>query len=109
MLSKDNYRMFAATITRNSSTTTNDGDDSTIDGHESTESQQSNGKKQSHPIKDIPDDEIKKSVFVSQSRDIFTNLALEDWIYRNFDFSKHHILMLWSNDPCVVVGRHQNP
>jgi lipoyltransferase 1 len=52
---------------------------------------------------------IKKSVFISQSYDVFTNLALEDWIYRNYDFTNHHILMLWTNDPCVVVGRHQNP
>lgn len=60
-------------------------------------------------IKSIPDSDIKKSVFISQSYDIFTNLALEDWFYRNFDFTNHHVLMLWSNDPCVVVGRHQNP
>lgn len=60
-------------------------------------------------IKEIPDSEIKKSVFISQSYDIYTNLALEDWFYRNFDFTNHHVLMLWSNDPCVVVGRHQNP
>lgn len=53
--------------------------------------------------------EIKKSVFISQSHDIFTNLALEDWIYKNFDFNNHHVLMLWANDPCVVIGRHQNP
>lgn len=53
--------------------------------------------------------EIKKSVFISQSYDIFTNLALEDWLYKNFDFSNHHVLMLWANDPCVVIGRHQNP
>lgn len=52
---------------------------------------------------------IKKSVFISQSYDIFTNLAIEDWIYRNYDLSNHHILMLWINNPCVVVGRHQNP
>lgn len=52
---------------------------------------------------------IKKSVFISQSYDIFTNLAIEDWIYRNYDLSSHHILMLWVNNPCVVVGRHQNP
>lgn len=52
---------------------------------------------------------IKKSVFISQSYDVFTNLALEDWIYKNFDFSNHHVLMLWANDPCVVIGRHQNP
>ncbi|CAH1153441.1 unnamed protein product [Phaedon cochleariae] len=52
---------------------------------------------------------IKKSVFISQSKDIFTNLALEDWIYRNMDFKNHHILMLWQSNPCVVIGRHQNP
>lgn len=53
--------------------------------------------------------EITKSVFISQSYDVYTNLALEDWIYRNYDFTNHHVLMLWANDPCVVVGRHQNP
>ncbi|KAG5895055.1 hypothetical protein JTB14_021022 [Gonioctena quinquepunctata] len=57
----------------------------------------------------IDDKDIKKSVFISQSKDIYTNLALEDWFYHNFDFKKHHVLMLWQNDPCVVVGRHQNP
>lgn len=53
--------------------------------------------------------DIKKSVFISQSYNVFTNLALEDWIYKNYDFANHHILMLWANDPCVVIGRHQNP
>lgn len=54
-------------------------------------------------------DIIRKSVFISQSNDVFTNLALEDWLYRNFDFTNHHVLLLWRNDPCVVIGRHQNP
>lgn len=54
-------------------------------------------------------DPIKKSVFISQSTNVFVNLALEHWLYRNFDFSKHHVLLLWKNDPCVVFGRHQNP
>lgn len=56
-----------------------------------------------------PSKDIKKSVFISQSNDIFTNLALEDWLYKNFDFSNHHVLMLWRNNPCIVIGRHQNP
>lgn len=60
-------------------------------------------------VKCVPDSQIKKSVFISQSNDIFTNLALEDWFYRNFDFTNHHVMMLWANDPCVVIGRHQNP
>ncbi|XP_053609755.1 lipoyl amidotransferase LIPT1, mitochondrial isoform X2 [Plodia interpunctella] len=56
-----------------------------------------------------PEREITKSVFMSQSTDIYTNLALEDWMYRNMDFSRHHVMMVWRNEPCVVIGRHQNP
>ena len=53
--------------------------------------------------------DLEKSVFISQSSDVYTNLALEDWMYKNFDFSKHRVLLLWRNDPAVVIGRHQNP
>jgi lipoyltransferase 1 len=53
--------------------------------------------------------EIQRSVFISQSNDIFSNLALEDWLYRNSDFSHHRVLLLWRSAPCVVIGRHQNP
>ncbi|XP_062524746.1 lipoyltransferase 1, mitochondrial isoform X1 [Bombyx mori] len=53
--------------------------------------------------------EITKSVFMSQSTDIYTNLALEDWLYKNMDFTNHHVMMVWRNEPCVVIGRHQNP
>lgn len=60
-------------------------------------------------VHEVPEEEIKKSVFISQSTDIHTNLALEDWFYRNHDLTNHHILLLWKNDPCVVIGRHQNP
>ena len=60
-------------------------------------------------INEVPEEAIKKSVFISQSTDIHTNLALEDWFYKNHDFKNHHVLLLWKNDPCVVIGRHQNP
>lgn len=53
--------------------------------------------------------DIKKSVFISQSKDVYTNLALEEWLYKNFNFKNHYLLMLWQNDPCVVIGRNQNP
>ncbi|XP_076755812.1 lipoyltransferase 1 isoform X2 [Xylocopa sonorina] len=56
-----------------------------------------------------PNNSIRKSVFISQSTDVFTNLALEDWLYKNYDFTDHHLLLLWRNDPCIVIGRHQNP
>ncbi|XP_050666755.1 lipoyltransferase 1, mitochondrial [Leptidea sinapis] len=60
--------------------------------------------------KNLPSEgEITKSVFMSQSTDIYTNLAYEDWMYRNMDFAKHHVMMVWRNEPCVVIGRHQNP
>jgi len=50
-----------------------------------------------------------RQVFISQSNDVFTNLALEDWLYRHHDFAHKHLLLLWRNQPCVVIGRHQNP
>ena len=28
-----------------------------------------------------------RQVFISQSNDVFTNLALEDWLYKNHDFN----------------------
>lgn len=52
---------------------------------------------------------IKKSVFISQSKDIYTNIALEEWLHKNFDFSNHHVLLLCQNDPSVVIGKEQNP
>ncbi|XP_051153315.1 lipoyltransferase 1, mitochondrial [Leptopilina boulardi] len=60
-------------------------------------------------VNNVPEEEIKKSVFISQSTDIHRNLALEDWFYKNFNFQNHHLLLLWKSDPCVVIGRHQNP
>lgn len=55
--------------------------------------------------------EIKeKIVILSQSHDIFTNLALEDFIYSKTTFKeKGMILLVWRSNPCVVIGRHQNP
>lgn len=56
-------------------------------------------------LKDAP----KRTVFISQSSDIFSNLALEDWLYKNWSFERRNVLLLWRNSPCVVIGRHQNP
>lgn len=50
-----------------------------------------------------------RTVYFSKSNDVFTNLALEDWFYRNTNFEKNNLLLLWINKPCVVIGRHQNP
>lgn len=77
--------------------------------HAQSNSMSSSTKKRPVTVIHNNESEISKSVFISQSNDIFTNLALEDWLYRNFDFTNHHVMLLWRNAPCVVIGRHQNP
>ena len=51
----------------------------------------------------------QRSVYISESQDVLTNLAFEDWLYRNENFDNKNLLLLWCNKPCVVIGRHQNP
>ncbi|MFH4973947.1 hypothetical protein AB6A40_000656 [Gnathostoma spinigerum] len=49
-------------------------------------------------------------VFISRSQCIFENLAFEEWLLRNHNCSKNgEVMLLWSNKPAVVIGRHQNP
>ncbi|XP_060888732.1 lipoyltransferase 1, mitochondrial [Labrus mixtus] len=48
-------------------------------------------------------------VLRSQSTDVYLNLALEDWIDANLDLQQRSVLLLWGNQPAVVIGRHQNP
>jgi len=43
---------------------------------------QNGGKKENESFKDPI-----RQVFISQSTDVFSNLALEDWLYRNHDFN----------------------
>lgn len=60
------------------------------------------------------------SVLVSANKDVYTNLALEHWLYNNLRFNennkqidnpikKHPVVLIWTDEPCVVIGRHQNP
>lgn len=35
-----------------------------------------------------------RQVYISQSTDVFSNLALEDWIYRNHDFN-HKVWIIY--------------
>ena len=51
----------------------------------------------------------RHKVIVSESQDIYTNLALEEWIYETEDLTNQSILLMWRNRPAVVIGRHQNP
>lgn len=58
-------------------------------------------------------------VLVSVNKDIYTNLALEHWLYTNIKFGleadsserrfQKPVVLIWTDEPCVVIGRHQNP
>lgn len=59
-------------------------------------------------------------VLISSNRDVYTNLALEHWLYNNLKFSlskqendtkvfTNPVVLIWTDEPCVVIGRHQNP
>ncbi len=47
-------------------------------------------------------------IYISQSNDIYFNLALENWLFLE-KIEDEKILFLWQNAPCVVIGRAQNP
>lgn len=52
----------------------------------------------------------ERKVLVSTSFCPFENLALEDYFYEMGAFANGspETLFVWRNDPCVVIGRHQN-
>ncbi|KAH8927708.1 Lipoyltransferase and lipoate-protein ligase [Atractiella rhizophila] len=47
-------------------------------------------------------------IFSSKSHNPWFNLSFEDWLFRKSDPSTT-ILYMYRNDPCVVIGRNQNP
>ncbi|KAL5487611.1 hypothetical protein ACEPAI_5719 [Sanghuangporus weigelae] len=48
------------------------------------------------------------SIYVSNSNNPYFNLTLEDWLFRNKDHDEP-LLLLYRDEPCVVIGRNQNP
>lgn len=46
--------------------------------------------------------------YYSDSNNIYFNLALEEYFVRNFDFSNQELLLIYRNDPCIVLGKNQN-
>jgi lipoate-protein ligase A len=50
----------------------------------------------------------KVDCYISTLTDVYSNLAIEEWLLRETKPDRH-ILFLWRNKPCVVVGRNQNP
>ncbi|KIK64683.1 hypothetical protein GYMLUDRAFT_39668 [Collybiopsis luxurians FD-317 M1] len=49
-----------------------------------------------------------RSIYISTSTNPYFNLSLEDWLFRHAP-SHRPLLLLYRDDPCVVVGRNQNP
>lgn len=51
---------------------------------------------------------LNSKVIISSIKDPFINLALENYLLENVN-SNSRILLMWDNNPCVVLGRFQNP
>jgi lipoate-protein ligase A len=47
-------------------------------------------------------------IFYSQSSDPWLNLSIEHYIFQNAP-ARSRILLFYTNRPCVVIGRNQNP
>ncbi|EJD01609.1 Lipoyltransferase and lipoate-protein ligase [Fomitiporia mediterranea MF3/22] len=50
----------------------------------------------------------KHSIYISKSTNPYFNLTLEDWLFRNKSHERP-LLLLYRDEPCVVIGRNQNP
>jgi lipoate---protein ligase len=50
----------------------------------------------------------KARVYISQSRDPYLNLSIEHYLLQKTP-ADSTILFLYTNSPCVIVGRNQNP
>ncbi|KAG7097479.1 hypothetical protein E1B28_004821 [Marasmius oreades] len=48
------------------------------------------------------------SVYISESTDPYFNLSFEDWLFRHKP-AHQPLLLLYRDDPCVIIGRNQNP
>lgn len=49
------------------------------------------------------------SVFISNLKNPFVNLSIEHYLFKHTAVNQWPLLFLYVNDPCVVVGRNQNP
>ncbi|KAF9067651.1 hypothetical protein BDP27DRAFT_1393001 [Rhodocollybia butyracea] len=48
------------------------------------------------------------SIYISNSTNPYFNLSFEDWLFRHKE-PKTPLLLLYRDDPCVIIGRNQNP
>ncbi|KAJ3102302.1 Biotin/lipoate A/B protein ligase [Phlyctochytrium planicorne] len=49
-------------------------------------------------------------IYQSEVTDPWINLAFEEWLFRRpIELSPDYTLFFYRNDPCIVIGRNQNP
>lgn len=48
------------------------------------------------------------NIYISATSNPFYNLAMEEWLIKNYDSTKGDLLFLYVNEPSIVVGRNQN-
>ena len=51
---------------------------------------------------------MNRVYYYSDSNNVYYNLALEEFLVRNFDFSNQELLLIYKNEPCIVLGKNQN-
>lgn len=51
---------------------------------------------------------FKYHVYASASQDVAVNLSIEDYLFRK-SHPESTVLFLYINNPCIVIGRNQNP
>lgn len=48
-------------------------------------------------------------IFLLDNLDTWYNLAFENWLFHRKDLAEEDLLILWRNQPSVIIGRFQNP
>jgi hypothetical protein len=49
------------------------------------------------------------SIIISDCNNANVNLAMEQHLFKTAPLRNSHTLMIWRNDPTVVIGKNQNP
>lgn len=49
-----------------------------------------------------------RKLLISESRDVYYHLALEEFLVRHWDLSQDEILVVYINQPSIILGKNQN-
>ncbi len=62
----------------------------------------------SHFSHTVPDPSRRSQIYISRSLDPYVNLSIEHFLLQKSP-AESTILFLYTNKPCIVIGRNQNP